>query len=195
MVRRSTWIILGIFILLLASLLIYQRVSENKAEENSGVNIDEMIDEQPVRDLFEITPNAFIMRLRLEGPEDSVVEIVRTTAEGDWLLVDPTGDADQEVINRAVDQVSSLEIEETLGAEIGLSLLGLEEPSNALQLQISNGSEFTLYIGVVTITNTSYYARLAGGPPLVVSKYPLDTVLNWLIDPPVQVLPASSSEE
>jgi hypothetical protein len=93
-----------------------------------------------------------------------------------------------------IDQVQALSIIETLDQEIGLGTLGLDESTKKLILRISNGGEFTLFIGDITITNTSYYARLTGQPPVVLDKFTLDTVLNWLVEAPILEAATSTPE-
>ena len=194
MVRRSTWIILGVFVLVLAAFLTFQEVSEDEPEETLAIDIEQLITQEPIKELLGIPPGDYVVGLRLVDSEGNVVEISRPTEEADWELIMPMGDADQETINRVIPQILSLEIQETLGESIELSLLGLEEPSYTMVLSISNQGFFTLYIGDVTITDTSYYVRLPGDPPVVVNKFSLDTIINWIADPPIQELPTSTPE-
>ena len=194
MVRRSTWIVLGIFVLLLVSLLVYQRVSKKEADEEPVVDIAELSNLEPIEQLFNIPIDAYVTGLLVENYEGGRVEIRRNGKEEDWLLIEPAGDADQDTIDRVIDQILSVEIDESLTEEIGLDSLGLEEASKTISLRISNGGVFKLYIGDVTITNTSYYARITGRNPLVLKKFPLDSVLNWLDDPPIQDPPTSTPE-
>jgi len=194
MVKVSTWITFGIFVLLLSSVLIYQRVNKDKADEIAIAEVGELGTLEPVESLFQIRPDAYVSGLRVEGSDDSAVEVQRSQEDSEWLLVEPADDADQEAINRVINQVQSLVIEDTLGREIDLEALGLEKPTYKIQLQISNGGIYILYIGDVTITNTSYYARKPSDSPVIVNKYSLDSVLNWLSDPPIQDQPTSAPE-
>ena len=195
MVRRSTWIILGVFVLVLAAFLIYRQVSQNQPEESPADAVSEILEQPPAQKLFGIPPDDYVVGLSVEDENEGIVEINRASEEANWEFLEANDAADQETIDRAINQIISLEIDETLDGKIDLSLVGLEEPSHTLQLFISNGGIFSLYIGDVTITDTSYYVRLPSDHPMVVNKYPLDTVISWLSDPPIQEIPTSTPEE
>ena len=195
MVRRSTWIILGVFFVILAAYLVYRQASQNQPEESTAVAVDEFLEQEPTQKLFGMPPDDYVLGLRVEDTNEGVLEISRASEEENWVFSEINDDADQDTIDRVMNQIISLEVDETLDGNIDLSLVGLEEPSHTLQLFISNGGIFTLYVGNVTITDTSYYVRLPGDPPVVVNKFPLDTVISWLSNPPIQETPTSTPED
>jgi hypothetical protein len=184
MVRRSTWILLGVFVLLLTALLIYQNVLDEEPDEEINMGLGELGTVEPVVPLFAIPEGVYIRGMKVEDREGELVEVRRSGETEPWLLIEPEGEADQDVIERVVNQVVSLMIDEELGEEIGLETMGLETPEKILSIELSNGGTFTLSVGNVTITNSSYYVRLPGENSFVVNKFTLDSALNWLSDPP-----------
>jgi hypothetical protein len=185
MIRRSTWVILFVFILLLGTLLIYQRVNENKAVDETSEILSDLGTLEPVKLLFPVPEGDVILGLHLEDTDGNVMDIQRQDESQEWRLDNPIGEADQEAINRVINQLISMSIDSTLEVGTDNHVIGLDAPAYTLRLLVSNGGSFILYVGDVTITNSSYYVQMAGNPPIVVNKYSLDSAINLLTTPPI----------
>jgi hypothetical protein len=194
MIRRSTWIILTVFVLLLGALLIFQRVNQDDLAEVTDSVISEIDALEPVETLFPVPEGDLILGLRVEDAAGNILEINRKDESQAWELPGLDGDADQQVINRVISQLESLTIDRTLDPGIEMDLIGLATPAYTLRLMVSNGGVFTVYIGNVTITKTTYYAQMAGKSPIVVSKYGLDSVINLMTTLPVLEPPIPTPE-
>jgi hypothetical protein len=195
MIRRSTWIILFVFIVLLGSLLVYQRVKENKPVEDASDILSNIGTLEPVKLLFPVPEGEVILGLHLEDTAGNVLDIKRQDESQDWKLDDSTGEVDQEAINRVINQLTSMNIDSALDPGTDKQVLGLEIPAYTLSLLVSNGGSFILYIGDVTITKTSYYARMAGDPPIVINKSSLDSAIKLLTTPPLLDTPTPEPTE
>jgi hypothetical protein len=195
MIRRSTWIILFVFILLLGSLLVYQRVQENKPVDETSDILSDIGTLEPVKLLFPVPEGEVILGLHIEDTSGNVMDIKRQDESQEWKLNNPIGEADQDAISRVINQLISMSIDSTLDPSTDKQVLGLDAPVYTLRLLVSNGGSFILYIGDVTITNSSYYAQMAGDSPIVVNKYSLDSAINLLTTPPILDTPTPEPTE
>ena len=192
MIRRSTWIVLAVFIILIATVIILQRVEKNQVEE--GIEIPVLDTPKPIKNLFEFPEGEAILGLTLKDVDGNLVDIQRQNESADWVLGSPEGDADNEAINQVISQISTIQIDSALETDLELSVVGLDDPTYIMRLTLSSGKKLTAYVGDVTIAGSSYYARLAGGGPVIVSKYPVDQVVNLLTTPPIMPTPIPSLE-
>ena len=66
MVRRSTWIILIVFIILLGALLIFQRGQDAASSEDQATSVSNFDSIETVESLFQVPPGEVIIRLEVE---------------------------------------------------------------------------------------------------------------------------------
>ncbi len=194
MIRRSTWIILGVFLLLLCALLIYQKINKTESTDVASNMFSDLGTLEPVSLLFKIPEAEVYLGLRIEDNFGSTLEMKRRNENEDWVFIDLEAEPDQEAINRVISQLATISIDQTLDTNLDPEVIGLTDPKYTLQVSVSNGGIFTLYIGDLTITNTSYYAQLAGFAPVVVDKYALDTAINLLSSIPIKELETPTPE-
>ena len=185
MIKRSTWIILVIFVTLTGVVLIYQREKESELKDEGLGMFGEFEQPNSVKPVFQIPTGEVILGLYLEDVAGRSLEIDRENPEVEWMFGSQDGDVDQDRINQILYQIESLAINQELDSAIDFEMIGLIEPAYKLRISISNGGVFTLLIGNVTITNTSYYAQLTGSNPIVIDRYSLDGMINLLDNPPV----------
>jgi hypothetical protein len=163
-------------------------------EEITG-DIGEIGTLQPVKPLFQVPNGLVILGLKVIDGNENAIEILRDGESADWVLVAPEEKADQEEINMIISRLESMSVDQTLDPGIDLEAIGLSKPSYTIRLLISNGGYFKIYVGDLTITQTSYYTQLNDQEPVVISKYDLDTVINLIDDPPIAVDPTPTVEQ
>jgi hypothetical protein len=195
MVRRTTWILLGIFLILVLGLLIYQQMADTSTNEGMAGEMGEIGTLQPVKPLFKVPNGLLILGLEVIDGNENAIEIFRDSESAEWVLVDHEEKADQEIINRIISRLESMTVDQSLDPGIDLEAIGLSKPSYTIRLLISNGGYFKIYVGDLTITQTSYYAQLNDQEPVIISKYDLDTVINFIADPPVVFDPTPTVEQ
>jgi hypothetical protein len=187
MVRRPTWILLGVFLLLVVGLVVYQQISDtSKSDEITG-DVGEIGTLQPVTPFFQVPDGLVILGLKVIDSDENTIEIRRDGGSADWVLLTQEEKADQDEINRVISQLESLTVDQALDSGIGLEAIGLSKPSYTIRLLISNGGYFTISVGDVTITQTSYYAQLNDQEPVIISKFDVDAAINLITNPPIAV--------
>jgi hypothetical protein len=181
MIRRSTWIVLAVFVVLLAVFLIFQRV-----EEQSGdVPLEETSQPESVL-LIEIPEDQVVVGLRIEDGEGNVVDIVRENAESDWVLRVPAADStDVEKIDNLLTQLLALTTQGKLDPVPPLDAMGLDQPENTIALTTDNGVLHIIRVGNPTITGNQYYVQLGNQEPQITSKSAIDQAINLLTSLPI----------
>ncbi|MFO3795723.1 MAG: DUF4340 domain-containing protein [Anaerolineales bacterium] len=177
MIRRSTWVLLFLLIVLIGLGWYLNYRKQSLAAQAT-----------PTAGLEYLLPSdaGVATALKIEG-KDSSLEI-RRNAENKWEIVMPNpAEADQGMVEAGITQLSTLRI---LGhVEIDLGLVNLKTPDYKVSVTYSNGQTYTFDVGAVTPINTGYYVRKSDGSVVVVSKVGLDSLLNLLTNPPYLATP------
>lgn len=180
MIRRPTWILLGVFGLALGIAWYFQRLpndSGGDATPTEGVTF-----------LFATQANP-IVTLRISDSVGNVVS-VNKDVEGNWSLIEPeSSEADQGRIEAAVMQAEGLRILSTLEAQPDLKVIGLDPPVYRLQVTLEDGQHQNAFIGDLTPTGSGYYGHLDGGQLQVLNKFNVDAILEILDEPPLAPTP------
>jgi hypothetical protein len=123
--------------------------------------------------------------IRIESKAGKTVEIGRG-ADNTWGVTQPIeAKADQASAEAAASQVTSIRILDTV-PEVDAKVVGLEDPEYVLTTKFSSGMERIVDIGVITPTQSGYYARDAAGKVVVVDRDGIDSLLGLLDNPPYQ---------
>ncbi len=121
--------------------------------------------------------------IRIESKTGEVVEAARN-AENAWELILPEkAAADAGSAEAAATQVTTMRILDRL-PNIAPEAVGLDSPEYILTVKFTNGLERLIEIGVITPTESGYYARGEDGEIVIVSRSAVDSLLNMLTNPP-----------
>ncbi len=130
-------------------------------------------------------------QIRIESKTGETVEVARGE-DGAWELILPVAaSADQAAAEAAASQITTLRIEDTI-ADIPFDVIGLDAPEYALIVQFKGGVERKASIGVITPTESEYYALSPAGNVVIISKFSLDPLLGLLTTPPYLETPTPS---
>jgi hypothetical protein len=131
-------------------------------------------------------------RLRIESRTGQIVEVERD-AEAAWRMTEPVETAaDPAAAEAAASQITTMRIVDTV-PEVDAAVVGLEDPEYILTLTFTGGGERTVDIGVITPTQSGYYARDAAGQMVIVSRDAIDPLLGLLDFPPYLETPTPDS--
>jgi Domain of unknown function (DUF4340) len=178
--KRSTWIVLVIF-LALVGLLVYLNQRKPPASEADSTPTE------TVEYLFNATaglPNS----IAIEAKTGERVAIERNDA-GEWVLKQPIEtEAEQGSAEAAASQLSALRV--LSRPEVAPNEVGLVEPAYVMTVKLTGGTEEVVRIGDLTPTSTGYYTNINGGDDvLIVGKTGLDSLLTMVTSPPYMETP------
>jgi len=176
MIKRSTWLLLFILVLVLGAYLYlrYRPVKESPVPTPTTTGNNFLISEESGK----------LQSIRIDqGPSKAV--LIERDPSSRWSVSLPaSGVADQALAEMAETQVSALRIVTKLETAPQLSALGLEIPGSKISLTFTNGVQHIIEIGSMTPTGSGYYVRLDGGGIYVVSQSAIEALLNLLDNPP-----------
>jgi hypothetical protein len=177
MIRRSTWIILFVFIVVLVGGLYFQKYQSNKQAEVTPT--------PEINVLFPGVSKDQITGLEIDTSQGKKV-VVTKDQSGSWVVTGFTAaDTDPTGIDSMLNQVTSLSILSDLENAPALDVIGLTSPAYIFHITLQDGQQEILYIGILTPTKSGYYARLGENSPIVVSKYAVDNLTKLLENPPI----------
>ena len=173
--KRSTWIVLVIF-LALVGLLLYLNQREAPVEEADTTPTE------TVEYLFSAT-DGLPSSIAIEARTGEQVAIERNEA-GEWVLIQPIEtEANQGSAEAAASQLSALRI--ISRPEVAPDEAGLVEPSYVMTVKLTGGMVEVVRIGDLTPTSSGYYTNVNGSDEvLIVGKTGLDALLTLVTSPP-----------
>lgn len=179
--KRSTWIVLIIF-LALVGLLLYLNQKEPAIEEAEGTPV------APVEYLF-TDIDGLPISIDIKSQTGEQVKLTRNEA-GKWVLELPIEtEADQGAAEAAASQLTSLRI--VSRPEVAPADAGLVQSSYIMTVELTGGALKTVKIGALTPTEIGYYTKInESNEVLIVSKTGLDSLLTLVSSPPYMGTPA-----
>lgn len=178
MIRKSTWILLGVFALSLAALWALKGPAKEWVSEPTA------------------TVKAEIMLLDVAEEEISALQVEMTgvgaarlerNLDDEWVLVEPQTEAtDTTSAGLTIKQVASLSVVSALKTTPPDETSGLDAPSSVITIELKDGSSQTITVGASTPVGNGYYVRLNDDPQVyAVSKSGIDYLNELVISPPI----------
>lgn len=176
MVRRPTWILLGV--LAVVALATFAWPAARPAVEDEAL--------PPVEALWDV-PSDEIDSVRVVDLASGAVLLARRDADVGWRLQSRGGSpADSGRVEMGVASLDSPGIVQRLAEPEAPESFGLDPAAYRVSLFLGDGSARSVDIGRIDPTGSAYYVRLPGAADvLLVSRYMLDDVLGWLGDLPI----------
>ena len=186
MIKRSTWILLAVLALVIASYFIIKKNSPKSSQTTPT--------SQSSTYLF-TSANGTLQSLQISDAQGNMVRIQRDLTKV-WVITAPTNaKADQGLAGAAESQVGALQILTSLDTSPDLSAIKLATPAYIIDVAFDNGTQHKLEIGSLTPTNSGYYVRYDSGKIMVISQSGIDSLLNLLKSPPYPPTPTPETTE
>lgn len=184
MVRRSTWIVLGIFALLVGFAFFFQRYQGNKTESAATATPTAA----PVY-LFNLG-DASVSGMKIEDNAGNSIDMFQDPILSNWVIAgSPAEQADTATISSLSSQVKAMKVEETLIQSVPLASIGLDPAAYTITITSSDGSKLVVDIGMKTVIGSGYYVKGFGGQVMIVSASAMESLLDLLKNPPILPTP------
>lgn len=185
MIRKSTWFLIGVFIILLVGAVFwnrYEKTQQNLAEQTAKL------------DFFLEAPVERITGLTISSADGEQL-VLQKSEDGSWMLIQPEGGhPDVERIDSVLLEIESFRVVSKLNSQIDKGLVGLAPANYSLVVELENDGQIQAYFGNETPTPGGYYAYVKGEPVVVVNSYSVDSLLDLLDEPPIINTPTPTSE-
>lgn len=181
MIRRTTWIVLVLFILVLAAAVFWQRRQDQQTAETTPTPAAAYLIDMNGRQ---------VNRIQLSSSQGQRFEVEKGL-DGSWMVVEPSGNkADQARIDQLISDLGALQVSTKLDTSPGLESLGLNPAKYQILVGFEDGSPATVYVGDKTPTQNGYYAYRQGDQVAVVEAFGMESILDTLNSPPIMNTPA-----
>lgn len=181
MIRKPTWIVLGLLVAVLVSIFIFNN--------RKALKTLEALEAAPTAEssfLFtaeEGQPSS----IKIEASGGEVV-VLAHDGQGAWVLNAPVAAAaDPAMAEAAASQVSTLRV--LADIDLGLDVIGLDKPAYVITVGFTGGTQRKLEVGSQTPTQAGYYVRVDGARTVIVSANGLSALLALLASPPFMESP------
>lgn len=180
MIRRTTWIALGLFLVLLVVALYLQRNPPSTEVEATPTIALRLMEGVLPEDLVAVT-------IARDG--DTPVTLSRASG-GAWRLAGVSAEETAQTrVETALAQLVPLPVLSTIDADVDPVTVGLAPPEVVITFETGAGERFSLEVGDQTPTGGGYYVRLEGDPPHVVGAPAVENAIGFVDDPPLVPTP------
>jgi Domain of unknown function (DUF4340) len=184
MVRRSTWILLIIFIALAGAVYFFQRYQTQKTDNAATATPSAT----PVKVYNQ--SGAQVEDIKISDSSGKALELYKDQASSKWAVANvPVEKADSFQIESVSAQLFDLQAQETLTQTPPLDSVGLITPTYTITMTTTGGSQTITSVGSQTPTGSGYYIRVNAGQVIIVDKLILDDILHLLSNPPLLATP------
>lgn len=184
MIRRQTWFILGLFVVLLAGTLFWQQTKQKNAPEETAT----VATPDQEENLFDPT-GAGISYVKIQRVEDGTTLEMEKRAEGWELLLPKAWATESSTIESAITSLFSARIVAKPTGATDLTVLGLQPPVYRVQIGLENGQKITMNIGKAAGAGTGYYVLTDARVVYIVNKFSLDALIGMVDTPPIMPTP------
>ena len=175
MIRRPTWILLALFVVVLGAAWLWQRSQTNNVKEEPTAT--------PAPNLLDMD-STNIRDLKLEEAQGKQLYL-RKIGVGNWIMTEPErANVDLEKVNSVVEQLLSAEVLNELSTPPAADQTGLDKPAYILTITDQSGKKSVIQIGSETPTQSGYYIGKEG-TVYVADKLGIDSLVDLLKNPPV----------
>jgi hypothetical protein len=183
MIRRTTWIILAIFVILLAGTLIWPRIKKApKAEATPTTGVSNEM-------LFNLGGGT-IKALTIQDDQGKTVDLVKNDDQTWSLKLPEAGPADSTTVDSALSQLVTSRTLASPSSVTNLVDFGLEPPRYKFLIVLDNDKQIIVNVGKATPNGSGYYVLTSDQRILyVVNKQGLEPVIALLTTPPLAPTP------
>jgi len=190
MIKRSTWIVLAIFVILVAAAILIQRTT-NETELVEPTPTIQLV--QPL--LYDLGSSALTW-IQFTDAEGNLVEVERESAAAAWVVVGESEEtSDSFRIGSIAGQLLTMQAMTTFETALGIEVVGLDAPAYTITMRTSAGEEIVTTVGNLTAIGSGYYIQVSDGDVMVVAKLVLDEILGILTEPPLLATPTPEITE
>lgn len=177
MIRRSTWVVFVVFLVIAAAGIFLLRspaspLPATAAETPSATPAPQVIqgwDASQVTDIQYVAAN---------GEQQHLAR----TPDSLWTDMVKQSPATVGQVEELLSELLSMRVLTTMPADYSLDALALANPTQKISIGRPDGTSLELWIGNATPTGNGYYVRVNNNAPVVVSKYALDAVTQLFAD-------------
>lgn len=171
MIRKQTWILVVIFVILLAVVFYLQK----NPLPTTGANVTPSAT-SPVS----LLPGFGAQEIMFVSIKNGDTSLQLSNNGGNWVLLPENKPVDVGKAEEIRAQLADLHISANLPASFSVETVGLSTPAQTIALKNSQGKQIEMKIGKMTPTGDGYYVQVDNNNPVVVNKGTIDTLIEQI---------------
>ena len=184
MIRRSTWIVFGIFIVVALTAIFLMKSPSSPLPAN-GISTPSVT---PAPRVMEGWDESMVASLALENSDGNGQQLTRSS-DGSWTNESQQGPVEVGKVEQIISELMALRVMTVMPADYSLDALELTSPTQKIIITSQEGKKVDFIIGRLTPTGNGYYVRIDNRSPIVVSNYAVDGVTQLFAE--IQATPTS----
>jgi len=170
MIRRSTWILLAIFIVGVGLVFYLDKYPISKANVTPTATLTSPL-------FGNVTADNLVM-IEIQSNTGGVLQLTRNP-DKTWVFNNIQGKSpDQGKVQELLYTLTGLTVTEGLNGSLPLDSVGLATPANTITLVVDSGTKNILKIGAVTSISSGYYVQLNKNNPVIIDKGTIDNLTS-----------------
>jgi len=170
MIRRSTWILLAIFIIGVGLVIFLNKYPISSANVTPTATLLPPL-------LGNVSADKLVM-IEIQGNTGSVLQL-RRNPDKTWGFTSIQGKSpDQGKVQELIFSITGLTVTQGLTSALPLASIGLTTPVNTITLQDDAGSQYILRVGTATAIGSGYYVQLNKNNPVIIDKSTIDNLTS-----------------
>lgn len=175
MIRRNTWVLLGVFIVVAAGAFFFQRMQQKKAEAQPTAT-------PAYTTLIDFSTHKIV---RVSVNDDTGRSITLTQdGQGNYTPgPEEYSHLNADTVSNAMVEIRGLNVLNSLETVPALNAIGLDKPHYTIRITLDDGAGYVLQVGDKTPTGAGFYVSVDGKPPVVVDGTGLGDIIGLLTPP------------
>jgi hypothetical protein len=188
MIKRNTWILLLVFVVVLGAAIVIQQTNLLVPAAAPTAT--------PALSLLDFGDDN-IIGITLADPNGLNI-VAKIDSNNQWSITKPANlQISQGSMQEILSELNGISIQSTLLSPLPLESTGLQLPAYTLTLNYSSGKDHTIKVGSLTATKSGYYLQLDANEAVIVSQYGIDDIVQLLksvtFTPTPSIAPATST--
>ncbi len=189
--KTTTYVLLGVFVLLLIYVLAVQQPADNAAATQT---VTAQVVSAP-KTLWPLTVDQVVGVTVTDHSQNKTTSFSRPSPSGSWTVDAPEpGPADQLAVANQVATLGSLTYATEITSTTDLTQFDVLSPTIQISVTLANGTVYRLDVGAATPINASYYAVVNGQAPLYTVYSTTLTSYLALLDTPPYLQPTATPD-
>lgn len=174
MIRRSTWVVLALFLFLTAATIIWQKSPLKKTVSTATPYPTSL---PPI---LQSIDGISITEIDSKNNQGLSISLIRKQNSQWEFSPNPTSPVDQGRVEELITTLKSLKPLSLIDPTTPLSPLGLDNPNNIIEIRTTTGISKIIAVGKLTVTDSGYYILLDNKDIAVLNKISIEEFLKLL---------------
>jgi hypothetical protein len=171
MVRRNTWILLGLLVVLVGVAFFIPWYQGKQPKPTPTISA---VAAQPV------IPSGTVAQFTVQSIGGKKV-VVKSAGNNSWTVIDPTNlTYDPNTVGTAAAFFKTAMVQTALPTQPPADAMGINAPTSVITMVMTDGSQKVMRVGKATPTGDGYYVQIDTAPAFTVSSTDLTGLLSLL---------------